>query len=612
MIAKEELEARAKEATTLVGTFAARVQATPDAPAARLKAGGSWTDVSWAELSERARRVGHALLALGVGKGDRVCLMGDTRVEWVVCDLAIQLTGAASVPIYQSNLPDECQYIVENCGAALVLADSAAQAAKFVKVRGELPQLKAVVQFTGEVQDAAGGLVRSLESLYPDGDDFAKAHPSALDERSRALSKDDLSTIIYTSGTTGRPKGVMLAHDSFVYEADAVGALGIIRPTDVELLFLPLAHSFAQVLKAIWYQLGHVMAFAESLDKLMDNMAETHPTFMCAVPRVFEKAFNKVVTDGAATPGLKGRLFRMTLSSFERYAQAQDEGRDYRSLELTAGKKLVLPKIKERLDDRFGGNLRFFISGGAPLSRKIARFFDLVGIQILEGFGLTETCAASCVNRPHKNKLGTVGPPVPGTELRIAPDGEVLIRGRGVMKGYWDNPEASSEVLLPEGWFATGDIGEIDADGYLRITDRKKDIIVTAGGKNVAPQNLENALKANAIISQVVVFGDKRKYLVALVTVSEERARKIAEENGIPFTDYADLTRKPEIRAAVQAAFDQLNRTLPSYETIKKFDIVPRDFSQETGELTPTLKVKRKLCSEKYKAEVDRMYGESA
>ncbi len=612
MIAKEELEARAQEATTLVGMFAARVQATPDAPAARYKEGGAWKELTWTELSDRARRVAHALLALGVEKDDRVCLMGDTHVEWVFCDLGIQAVGAATVPIYQSNLPDECQYIVENSGASFVLVDTAAQAAKFLKVRGELPNLKMVVQYTGEVSDGASGFIRSLESLYPDGDDFAKAHPSLLDERIRALTKDDVSTIIYTSGTTGRPKGVVLAHDAFVYEAEAVASTEIIRATDVQLLFLPLAHSFAQVLKGVWLKLGHVMAFAESLEKLMDNMGETRPTFMCAVPRVFEKAFNKVVTDGSGTPGLKGRLFRMTLSEFEKYALAQDEGKSYGSLKLTVGKKLVLPKIKEKLDARFGGRLRFFVSGGAPLSRKIARFFDLVGIQILEGFGLTETCAATCVNRPHQNKLGTVGPPVPGTELKIAPDGEILIRGRGVMKGYWKSPEASKEVLLDDGWFATGDIGEIDGDGHLKITDRKKDIIVTAGGKNVAPQNLENALKSSPIISQVMVHGDKRKYLVALVTVTEERAKAVAQEKAVSFTDYADLSQKPEIRAEVQAALDDLNKTLPSYETIKKFKVLPRDFSQETGELTPTLKVKRKFCNEKYREALDGMYGGEA
>jgi long-chain acyl-CoA synthetase len=609
MMATTELETKSAEGTSLVHVFLARARATGTAPAARWKEGGAWKEISWSDLEARARRLSNALLSFGVQKGDRVCLMGDTRLEWVVCDLAIQAVGAATVPIYQSNLPDECQYVADNCGAKLVLVDSEKQAAKFVKVRAQLPQVQQVVQYLGEVRDAAGGYVRPVESLYGEGDDFAKASPAALDERARTVTKDDLSTIIYTSGTTGKPKGVMLTHDSFVFEAESVEAIGLVRATDVELMFLPLAHVFAQVLKAIWFRLGHVMVFAESLEKLIDNMGETHPTFMAAVPRVFEKAYNKVVTDGAHAPGLKGKLFRMTMAEFDKYAIARDENRSYDSLALKIGRKLVLPKIKERLDARFGGNLRFFVSGGAPLARKIGYFFELVGIDILEGFGLTETSAATCVNRQHHNKIGTVGPPLPGMELKIAPDGELLIRGRGVMKGYFQNPEATKEVMLADGWFATGDIGEIDTDGHLRITDRKKDIIVTAGGKNVAPQNLENALKTSPILSQVVIHGDQRKFLTALVTINEERARKVAEEQGFTFTDYADLTRKPEIRAEVQAAFDALNAQLPSYESVKKFTILSHDFSQESGELTPTLKVKRKLCNAKYKAEFDAMYA---
>jgi long-chain acyl-CoA synthetase len=338
-------------------------------------------------------------------------------------------------------------------------------------------------------------------------------------------------------------------------------------------------------------------------------MGEVRPTFMASVPRVFEKAYNKVVTDGSANPGLAGKLFRMTMREFEQYAVAKDKGQDYSSLSLTIGKKVVLPKVKGKLDARFGGRLRFFISGGAPLSRKIARFFDLAGVQILEGFGLTETCAATTVNRPDRNKIGTVGPTIPGTQVKIAQDGEILIKGPGVMRGYFNNEAATKEVLTADGWFATGDIGELDGDGYLRITDRKKDLIITAGGKNVAPQNIENALKAYPIVSQAVVFGDKRKYLTALVTIADEAARKLAQEKGVAFKDYADLTQKPEIRAAVQAAFDSINANLPSYETIKKFEVLPNDFAQDTGELTPTLKVKRKFCNQKYAAVFEKMYG---
>lgn len=609
MMAASKLE-KSPTASNVVQMFLDRARTSASEPAARSKVNGAWQDVSWADFAKRAERVSNALMALGVQKGDRINLMGDTHFEWVVCDLGIQGAGAVTVPIYQSNLPDECQYVADNCGAEYVFVDTAAQAAKFVKVKAELPRVKNVIQILGTVADDAGGWVRTLDSLYVEGDKFAQANPKAFEERSSAVTRDDLSTIIYTSGTTGKPKGVMLTHDAFCFEAESVDEIGIITTHDVELLFLPLAHSFAQVLKAIWFRLGHVMAFAESLDKLMDNMGEVKPTMMASVPRVFEKAFNKVATDGAASPGLKGALFRMTMAEFEKYAQLRDEGRQYESLKFALGRKLVLSKVRDRLNERFGGRLRFFISGGAPLSRKIAYFFDLTGVTILEGFGLTETCAATCVNRLQKNKIGTVGPPIPGMEVKLAPDGELLIRGRGVMQGYYNNPEATKEVLLDDGWFATGDIAEIDSDGYVRITDRKKDIIVTAGGKNVAPQNLENALKSNAIVSQVVVHGDKRKYLTAVFTVAEDRAKQVAAEQNISYTDYADLTRKPEIRALFQTAVDELNKTLPSYETIKKFEILPNDFSQETGEMTPTLKVKRKFVNQKYKAVFDGMYDD--
>lgn len=608
MVAAAEKLEESKKASNVVQMFLDRAKISASLPAARSKSDGAWRDVTWGEFADRARRVSNALLALGVQKGDRICLMGDTTFEWVVADLGIQGAGAITVPIYQSNLPDECQYVADNSGAEYVFVDTAAQAAKFVKVKAELPNVKHVIQFFGKVGDAADGWVRTLDSLYEAGDAFAKQTPGAYDERTGEVTRADLSTIIYTSGTTGKPKGVMLTHDSFCFEAESIAEIGIVTPDDVQLTFLPLAHSFAQVLKGAWLHLGHVMAFAENLEKLMDNMGEVKPTFMASVPRVFEKAYNKVATDGAAAPGLAGTLFRMTMAEFEKYAAARDEGRQYESLKFAIGRKLVLPKVRDKLSARFGGRLRFFISGGAPLSRKIAYFFDLTGVVILEGYGLTETTAATCVNRPAKNKIGTVGAPVPGIEIKIAPDGEVLVRGRGVMAGYYNNEEATKEVLLEDGWFATGDIGELDADGYLRITDRKKDIIVTAGGKNVAPQNLENALKTFPIVSQVVVHGDKRKYLSAVFTMSEERGKAVAQEKGIQYKDYAELTKKPEIRALFQQAVDEFNKTMPSYETIKKFEILPVDFSQETGELTPTLKVKRKVVNQKYKAVFDGMY----
>jgi long-chain acyl-CoA synthetase len=328
------------------------------------------------------------------------------------------------------------------------------------------------------------------------------------------------------------------------------------------------------------------------------------------VPRVFEKVYNNVLANGSAAPGAKGKLFRWSFRLFNEYAEAKNEGREYSSLGFSLAKRLVFSKVAATLNEKLGGRMRLFVSGGAPLSRKIALFFDLLGFKVLEGYGLTETSAATTVNRPDKIKIGTVGPAVPGTELKIASDGEILIRGPGVMKGYFRNPAATAEVLEPDGWFHTGDIGELDSDGYLRITDRKKDIIVTAGGKKVAPQNLENLLKTFPLVSQAMVYGDRRKYLTALVCVSEEAGQKLLAERGVSVTSYADLSRRPEISAAVQQVIDQVNAHQPPYSTLKKFAIVDREFSQESGELTPTLKVKRKFTIQRYKAILDSLYDE--
>ena len=388
---------------------------------------------------------------------------------------------------------------------------------------------------------------------------------------------------------------------------------GLLERDDAHLLFLPFAHSFAQIIKAAWFGSGLQMIYAESVDRLVDNAGETGPTVLSAVPRVYEKAFNNVVSNGMAQTGLSGTLFRMAMREFDLYAKAKEKAQPYSSLAFGLARRLVFPKIKAKLSKRFGGRIHTFVSGGAPLARKIAYFFDLLGFNLLEGYGLTETIAVTSVNLPGQNKLGTVGRSFPGVEVKIAEDGEILQRGRHIMRGYLGNPAATAEVIDKEGWFHTGDIGEIDADGYLRITDRKKDLIKTSGGKYIAPQALEGALKTmSEVISQVVVIGDRRKYVSVLATVVEDQAKKVAASAGEPAGTYMEAAKSNAVRARVQEAVDKLNATLPSYETIKRFTILDRDFSQETGELTPTLKVKRKAAIQKYKAQIDGMYdGES-
>ena len=573
--------------------------------AARRKVSGRWQDVTWAQLAKEAEETGWGLIAIGVKRGDMVSIIAGTRVEWTVADLGVAAAGAITVPIYQSNTPDECQFILENAGAVMVFVEDQKQLAKLRQLRGRLPKIHHLVLLEGE---GDGEWVLSLEQLNARGREHRGRAPRELEERIQSQTRNDLSTLLYTSGTTGVPKGVMITNDSMLFASEVAVGTRLLAREDSHLLFLPFAHSFAQIIKAAWFGSGLTMIFAESVDKLVDNAGETSPTILSAVPRVYEKAYNSVVASGMANPGLQGVLFRTAMREFELYAKAKANGQAYNSLAFTVAKKLVFPKVRDKLRKRFGGWITKFVSGGAPLAKKIAYFFDLLGFDMLEGYGLTETIAVTSVNLPGQNKLGTVGRPFPGVEVKIAEDCEILMRGRNIMRGYFGLPEATAEVIDKDGYFRTGDIGELDADGYLKITDRKKDLIKTSGGKYIAPQSIEGALKtASQLISQVVVIGDRRKYVSVLVTVVEAEAKKLSGASS-----YAEATRSPAMRQAVQEAIDRVNATLPSYETIKRFTILDRDFSQETGELTPTLKVKRKLATQRFKKEIDAMYdGES-
>jgi len=449
--------------------------------------------------------------------------------------------------------------------------------------------------------------VQSLEALRETGRARMRQDGLALDNRIDALGPDDLWSIVYTSGTTGPPKGVVLTHGSLCSECAAVSSLLQIDESDDQLIFLPLAHIFGRLLEWITVERGMTLTFAEGIQQLAANLREARPTFMGAVPRVYEKVYGKIRAGAEQAGGLKKAIFDFALRAGLSASRLRQRGEPVPlglALKLAVADRLVFSKIRAA----FGGRIKFFISGGAPLSRDIAEFFHAAGVLILEGWGLTETTAATCVNRPDRFRFGTVGPAVPGIELKIAADGEILVRGRPVMREYHHKPEATAEALDAEGWFHTGDIGVIE-DGFLRITDRKKDLIVTSVGKNVAPQILENALKAACpLVSQVMVHGDQRPYLVALVTLNEEAAAPWARARGVAFEQPADLARNDKVRAAIQAAVDVLNGRLAPYENIRRFHLMERDFSQEAGELTPTLKVKRKFATEKYSAELARMY----
>ncbi len=599
-------------ARTVLDLFRETASTRADATAARHWTGGAWRDVTWRDIASAVDAAAAGVVALGVQPGERVAILSNTRLEWSIADLAIMVAGAVSVPIYQSSTPAECEYILRDSGCIAAFVEDVAQLVKLRAVRAGIAAVRRIVCFDppGPMDD---GWVVPWSRFVEDGRMQAVTHAAEVARRARDLGPDDLFTIIYTSGTTGPPKGVMLVHDSFLYVAGAVRDLGMVRPDDVGYLFLPLAHVFARVLEAGWFATGHVQAFWRRDPRtIVDEVAQVRPTFFAAVPRVLEKIHARVVAEIEHARGLRGRLGRFALAHAHRAALAPDAAhRDPLSLFARA---VVLRRIGRRLHARLGGRLRFVVSGGAPLSRDIAWFFHYAGIRVCEGYGLTESTGATCVNRPDCIHPGTVGTPLPGTELRIASDGEVLIRGRGIMRGYWGRAAATREVLDADGWFYTGDIGEIDADGYLRITDRKKDIIVTAGGKKVAPQNIEGALKTkNPLISHVVAHGDRRRYVTALVTLDPEALRGWASARGIEPTgfDYARLARHPDVLEEIQRTVDALNRELAGYEAIKRITILDHDF--EVGDqLTPTLKVKRKLCGDRYAEFFDAMYrGES-
>ncbi|HWV39654.1 MAG TPA: long-chain fatty acid--CoA ligase [Vulgatibacter sp.] len=587
-----------------------RAAKTPDGIAAHFKRDGVWRTYTWKEQVERSRRISNGLLALGVKQGDRVAILSATRVEHAIADAGILGAGGITVPLYQSILAHEVEFILRDSGASHVFVENDQQLAKIREIRGSLPALGKAILFEGTVSEADASWAMTFDELSRSGEAYAASNPGEVDARIAALEAEQTASLLYTSGTTGNPKGVMLTHRNWCYEAVAVERIGVIQEGDSILFFLPLAHSFAKVVQIAAWHTGAETAYTDP-NEIVQSAGEIRPSIIPSAPRVFEKVYSTVVANGSSSPGLKGVLFRWAMSLFDEYVEARQAGRSYGGLGWTLAKKLVFSKVAHTLrHERLGGRIRLFVSGSAPLSPKIAWFFDLLELPVLEGYGLTETSAGTSVNRLGKNKIGTVGPPMPGTEFKIAADGEILIRGGGVMKGYYNRPEETAEVLEPDGWFHSGDIGSLDADGYLRITDRKKDIIVTAGGKNVAPQNIENALKTESIVSQSVVYGDKRKYLTALITVQEEYGRKLLEAKGIRVSSYEELTRHPEIHKEVEAAVGRINANLARYESIKKFVIPSRDFTVESGELTPTLKVKRKVTTERYRDMLDALYDE--
>jgi long-chain acyl-CoA synthetase len=593
----------ATNARTVPETFLNRISATPGSTAYTYPDGAGWKTVTWKEFGEQVKEISMGLRALGLKDEERVAILSGTRYDWVAADVGILCAGGATTTIYPSNTPDECAFIINDSATSYVIAENDDQVAKLQKERANMPSVRNVITFDGK--STADGWVITLAQLREKGRPASTADWEAVCKNVRP---DSLATLIYTSGTTGKPKGVELTQDCWVYEAQAIDELQLLRPDDVQYLWLPLAHSFGKVLEVAQLRIGFQTAIDGRVDKLVENLAHVKPTFVAAVPRIFEKVYNKVVGGAKEGGGLKYKIFKWALEvgrEVSRLKQKRQPVGGMLAMKNSIADKLVFSKLKAR----FGGRLRYFVSGSAPLSREMAEFFHACDILILEGYGLTESSAASFVNRPGSYEFGTVGPPVPGTELKIAQDGEILIRGRGIMRGYHNLPDVTAETKNAEGWLLTGDIGEVTPAGNLRITDRKKDLIKTSGGKYVAPQALEGQLKALCpYISQVLVHGNNRNFCSALVAVDQEAITNWARQNGVN-GNYAEIVKDPKVHALIKPFFDELNAKLPSYETIKKFAILPKDLTEADGDLTPSLKLKRKAVEGKYKEILDGFYA---
>ncbi|HZR93480.1 MAG TPA: long-chain fatty acid--CoA ligase [Gaiellaceae bacterium] len=575
------------------------VAAGRERPAYLVEEGGAWRSVSWAEAGRRVRELANGLLALGVARGDAFALLGSTRLEWVLFDYALALVGAISVPIYATSSARDCVYALGHADAVGLLAEDAAQREKAGRARAELPRLEHVLTFA------------DLDDLAERGRSFAADNPDVLAAAAGAIGEDDLYTYVYTSGATGPPKACMIRHRNYYEMAVAVTEVeGLVGPEDVLLLSLPLAHSFGRLMHLAGTRVGFTIAFCPDPQRTGEALVQVRPTILPSVPRLFEKMHAATLAAFAAQPRPRRALAGWALRVGRRASRLRQEGRSlppFLALQHRLADRLVYSKLRERL----GGRLRLAVSGGAPLAPEIAEFFHALGLLILEGYGETECTTAVSVNRPDRFRFGTVGLPLPRFEVATAADGELLVRSATVFAGYYRDEEATREVLTGDGWLRTGDVGEIDGDGFIRITDRKKEIIVTAGGKKVAPQALENELKTSRFVSQALVVGDRRPYVAALVTLDADGIRAWAERHGIA-GDAGTLATHPGVVALVQEAVDDVNRHRSPFEQIRRFAILTREFSPDAEEVTPTLKLRRRVCEAHFAAEIDALYAEPA
>lgn len=586
--------------------FLERAAVNPQAEAYRYPRGEAWESVTWEQAGDLVSRLAAGLLSLGLEREQRVGIVSGTRYEWVVSDLAIMCASGATTTVYPSTNVDDTAYILSDSGCRFVFAEDDSQVAKLVERRAELGDLDKVVVFEGS---SDGDWVISMSDLAALGDAHLAAHPGIIEQTAAAIPGDQLATLIYTSGTTGRPKGVRTLHRAWVYEGCAIQVQGILDETDLQFLWLPMAHSFGKVLLSTQMACGFATAIDGRVDKIVDNLAVVRPTFMGAAPRIFEKAYSRIVTMTDAEGGAKKRIFDQAFKVGRQVDELTRQGRSVPlPLKLQHGvfDKLVYSKVRER----FGGRVRFFISGSAALNREIAEWFNAAGILILEGYGMTENAAGATVNHPDHYKMGTVGPAIPGSEIKIGENDEVMIKGPHVMAGYHNLPEETAETLTEDGWLRTGDKGSIDADGFLTITGRIKDLFKTSGGKYIAPSAIEAAFKAICpYASQFMVFGSERNFVVALVTLDPDAIAGWAAENGLQGKPYAEIVGSEQAHAMVAGYVEQLNAQLNRWETVKKWEILTADLSIESGELTPSLKVKRNVVERNHADQISSFYS---
>ena len=568
-------------------------------PALRYKSGDRWLDVSYRELAEVVKEVALGLADFGIERGDRVAILSNTRPEWTYANFGILAAGAVSVSIYQTNSPEECRYVLGHSESRVVFVEDAELLAKVRQVESELPSLELIVVMEPSDDTADAISVDDLRERGRGRDD------SEFEERATGVGPADACLYIYTSGTTGPPKGCILTHGNYRAMCDMVESQDVLAQGEVVYLFLPLAHAFAILVQFVAIDLGATIAYWEKDPlKIVPNLSEVKPTYFPSVPRIFEKIYTQATAKMSEVGGLKEKVFWWSIGVGRRVRGREREGRRPDLLlrgQYALADKQVLSKVK----GLFGGELRQAVTGAAPIAKEILEFFFACGVPVLEAYGLTETSTGATINTLDDYRLGSVGKPFPGVEVKIAEDGEVLLRGPNIFQGYYKDEEATAETLV-DGWLHTGDLGYLDGDGFLYISGRKKDILITAGGKNITPANLENGLKQNRWISQAVVLGDRRPYLVALLALDPEEAPAFAERHGIAVED---LPSSEAMRAEIQRTVDAVNAEVGRVEQIKKFTILPHDLTQETGELTPTMKVKRNVVSEKYRPEIEALYA---